>query len=71
MSKTKPESNYLCLSLCTFCSLQEKKRMDSHETNLTGEDEVVITKTIRSVSGTKLQFQSLCIHVEISIRPYN
>ena len=25
--------------------------MDSHETNLTGDDEIVVTKTIRSVSG--------------------
>lgn len=25
--------------------------MDSHETNLTGDDEIIVTKTIRSVSG--------------------
>ena len=31
--------------------LQEKRRMDSHETNLTGDDEIIVTKTIRSVSG--------------------
>lgn len=25
--------------------------MDSHETHLTGDDEIIVTKTIRSVSG--------------------
>ena len=30
---------------------QEKRRMDSHETHLTGDEDIIITKTIRSVSG--------------------
>ena len=25
--------------------------MDSHETNFTGDDDIIVTKTIRSVSG--------------------
>ena len=31
--------------------------MDSHETHLTGDDEIIVTKTIRSVSGTTLGLQ--------------
>ena len=33
---------------------QEKRRMDSHETHLTGDEDIIVTKTIRSVSGEKL-----------------
>jgi len=33
---------------------QEKRRMDSHETHVTGDEDIIITKTIRSVSGEKL-----------------
>ena len=39
------------ISFSGFSRLQEKRRMDSHETNLTGDDEIIVTKTIRSVSG--------------------
>jgi len=27
--------------------------MDSHETNMSGDDDIIVTKTIRSVSGTQ------------------
>jgi len=33
---------------------QEKRRMDSHETHMTGDEDIIVTKTIRSVSGEKL-----------------
>ena len=33
---------------------QEKRRMDSHETHLTGDEDIIVTKTIRSVSGETL-----------------
>ncbi|XP_022793709.1 adhesion G protein-coupled receptor L1-like isoform X1 [Stylophora pistillata] len=31
-----------------------KKRMDSHETNFTGDDDIIVTKSIRSVSDVKI-----------------
>ena len=35
---------------------QEKRRMDSHETHLTGDEDIIITKTIRSVSGETISY---------------
>ena len=43
----------LSLFSLSFMS-QEKRRMDSHETNFTGDEDIIVTKTIRSVSGKKL-----------------
>jgi len=40
------------LSLFSLSLLsQEKRRMDSHETHFTGDEDIIVTKTIRSVSG--------------------
>jgi len=45
----------LHLSLFSLSLLsQEKRRMDSHETHMTGDEDIIVTKTIRSVSGEKL-----------------
>lgn len=46
----------LSLSLLT----QEKRRMDSHETHLTGDEDIIITKTIRSVSGKNVGWMYKC-----------
>ncbi|XP_068722401.1 uncharacterized protein [Montipora capricornis] len=49
LAKTLPEH-----SLSTSHHSREKRRMDSHETHVTGDDDIVVTKTIRSVSDVKL-----------------
>ncbi|KAJ7382338.1 hypothetical protein OS493_035615 [Desmophyllum pertusum] len=42
-------------------SSREKRRMDSHETYLTGDDDIIVTKTIRSVSDVKISGDNMAM----------
>lgn len=56
LAKSLPEH-----SLSTSHHSREKRRMDSHETNLTGDDEIIVTKTIRSVSDVKITGENMAM----------
>ncbi|CAH3030092.1 unnamed protein product [Porites evermanni] len=56
LAKSLPEH-----SLSTSHHSREKRRMDSHETHLTGDDEIIVTKTIRSVSDVKITGENMAM----------